>query len=153
MSKISKRIASEDREEGEVSDGVDPSPSREYKLQVAGQAPARSRDPIKKFKDNSRAERTVKARAKSVEEGIEIGKRESAEKIEDQNTQIKEPARLPTQSSRRRVPSSQAAKMLLIAGCCLQSPCLPGRTGVNSISPMIRSSSIQVRAVVSYRRE
>ena len=93
MSKISKRPASEDREEGEASDGVDPSPSREsrdYRLQVAGKAPARSRDPIQKVKDNSRAERTVKARAKGVEEWIEMGKRESPEKIEDQNTQIKE---------------------------------------------------------------
>ena len=90
VSKISKRIASEDCEEGEASDGVDPSPSREFKLQVAGKAPARSRDPIKKVKYNARAERTVKARAKGAEEGIAIGKRESAKKIEDQNTQIKE---------------------------------------------------------------
>ena len=32
----------------------------------------------------------MKARAKGVEEGIAIGKRGSAEKIVDQNTQIKE---------------------------------------------------------------
>ena len=71
VSKISKHIASDEREEGEASNCVDPSPSREYKLQVAGQAPARSRDLIKKFKDNSRTESTMKARAKGVEEGIE----------------------------------------------------------------------------------
>ena len=89
MSKISKRPASEDREEGKASDGA----SRDSRMQVACQAPALSRDPIKKLKDNSRAERTVKSRAKGVEEGIYIGKRDSAgisRKIEHQNTQIKE---------------------------------------------------------------
>ena len=82
VSEISKRPASKDSEEEEASDGVDQSPSRYSRLKVAGQAPARTRDP--------RAERTVRARVKGVEEGIEIGKRESAEKIEDQNTLIKE---------------------------------------------------------------
>ena len=57
---------------------------------VAGQPPARSRDPINKVKETSRAERTVRARVKGVEEGIQIGKRKSAEKIEEQKTLIKE---------------------------------------------------------------
>ena len=69
---------------------MDLSPSRDSRLKVAGQSPGRSRDPISKVKDNSRAERTVRARSKEVEEGIQIGKRELAEKIEDQNTLIKE---------------------------------------------------------------
>ena len=89
MSKISKRPASEDRGGVGASDGVDQSPSRDSRLKVAGQAPARSCNPIKKVKANPRAERTMRARAKGVEEGIEIGKRESAEKIEDRNTLIK----------------------------------------------------------------
>ena len=37
--------ASEDREEGEAYDGVDPSPSRDSRLKVTGQAPALSLDP------------------------------------------------------------------------------------------------------------
>ena len=60
------------------------------------------------------------------------------------------PELLPTQSSRRRVPPSQAAKMLLMSVCCLQSPFLPGNTGVHSISPLIRSSKIHVWTEASY---
>lgn len=63
---------------------------------------------------------------------------------------------LPTHSSRRRVPisvppsrSSQAATMLLMSECCFQSPFLPGRIGVHTISPMIRSSNIQPRTAAS----
>ena len=51
---------------------------------------------------------------------------------------------LPTKSSRRRVPPSQAAKMLLMRECCFQSPFWPGKTGVHSTSPLIRSSDIHV---------
>ena len=38
---------------------------------------------------------------------------------------------LPTQSARRRVPPSQAAKMLLMSESCFQFPFLPGKTGVH----------------------
>ena len=56
------------------------------------------------------------------------------------------PELLPTQSSRRQALPSQAAKMLLMSGCCVQSPSLPGRTGFkfHSISPRIPSSNIHV---------
>ena len=59
------------------------------------------------------------------------------------------PEFLPTQTSRRRVPPSQAATMLLISGCCVQSPSLPGRSGLHSISPRNRSSNIHVLTVAS----
>ena len=66
------------------------------------------------------------------------------------------PELLPTQSSRRRVPSSQAAKMLLISGCCLQSPCLPGRRPQDR-RPFNFSNDSFIEypspTVVSYRRE
>ena len=47
------------------------------------------------------------------------------------------------------LPPSQAAKMLLMSGRCVQSPGLPGRTGFHSISPRIRSSNIHVLTVAS----
>jgi hypothetical protein len=63
---------------------------------------------------------------------------------------------LPTQSSRRRVPVSvppsqplQPARTLLMSECSLQFPFLPGRIGVHTISPMIRSSNIQGRTAES----
>ena len=82
MPKISERPASEDSEEGEASDGVDPSPSRDTRLV--------HRDPLRKVNDKTRADHTEKARKRGLEEGIEIGKRGSAEKIKAQDTLIKE---------------------------------------------------------------
>ena len=74
MSKNSKRPASEDREEGEASDCVDPSPSCDSHLV--------KRNPLLKVNDKTRADpvpdSTEKARKIGLEEGIEIGKRESA---------------------------------------------------------------------------
>ena len=66
------------------------------------------------------------------------------------------PELLPTQSSRRRVPPSQpadskAARVLLMSGCCFQSHFC--KTGVDVISSLIRSSSIQVRTADSYRHD
>ena len=50
-------------------------------------------------------------------------------------------------------PAPQAAKMLLMRRCCLQFSCLPGKTCVHSISPLIRSSNIQVWTADSYTRD
>ena len=62
----------------------------------------------------------------------------------------------PTQSSRRREPDSvppsqpsRAARTLLMSECCIQSPWLPGRIGVHSTSPMIRSLLIHFRTASS----
>ena len=77
MSKISKSRAPDDREEGEASDGADPSPPT-------------VKDPLRNINNRSRNKRTEGARNKALEEGIEIGKQESADKIEEQNQQIKE---------------------------------------------------------------
>ena len=70
------------------------------------------------------------------------------------------PELLPTQSSRRWVLPSQpadskAAKVLLMSGLgyCFQSPFLPGKTDVHSISPLIRSLRIQVGTTDSCRRD
>ena len=81
MPKISERPASEDSEEGEASDGVDPSPSRDTRLV--------KRDPLIRVNNKTRADRTAKARKKGLEEGIEIGKQESAGKIKERDTLIK----------------------------------------------------------------
>jgi hypothetical protein len=60
---------------------------------------------------------------------------------------------VPTQSSRRLGPDfvppsqpSRAARTLLMSECCIQSQWLPGRIGVHSISPMIRSLLIHFRS-------
>ena len=56
---------------------------------------------------------------------------------------------LPSQSWRRLVPLAlHTAKM---SECCFQSPCLPGRTGVHSMSPLIRPSEIHRLTVASVR--
>ena len=47
------------------------------------------RDPLRKINDKIRADSTKKARKRDLEEGIEIGKQESAEKIKAQDTLIK----------------------------------------------------------------
>ena len=73
MSKISKRPAPVDREEGEASDCVDLSP------QVAPP----TRDCLSKIKDRSRKELREAARKKGLEERIEIGKQEPAETVKD----------------------------------------------------------------------
>ena len=49
--------------------------------------------------------------------------------------------------------TSGSKKMPLMRRCCLKSPSLPGITGVQSISPMIRSSNIQVQTPVSVRHD
>ena len=67
--------------------------------------------------------------------------------------QFTAPKLLPTQSSRRRVPLSQAAKKLVMGCFCLQSRSLQDITGIFSISPMIRSSNFQVLTPVSVSRE
>ena len=61
---------------------MDPSPSRDTRLV--------HRDPLQKVNDKTRADHTEKARKRGLEEGIEIGKWESAEKINAQDTLIKE---------------------------------------------------------------
>ena len=66
---------------GKASDGVDPSPSRDS-CHV-------KRDPLLKVTDKTRSGSTEKAGKSSLEEGIEIGKRESAEQIKEQDTLIK----------------------------------------------------------------
>ena len=81
MSKISKRPASEDHEEGGASDGVDSSPLRDTDLV--------NRDPLLKVNVKTWADRIEKARKRGLGEGIEIGRRESAEKIKEQDTLIK----------------------------------------------------------------
>ena len=60
---------------GEASDGADPSP-----LTV--------KDPLRNINNRSQNKRTEAAMA--LVEGIEIGKQESADKIEEQDQQIKE---------------------------------------------------------------
>ena len=74
---ISKRRAPDDREEGEASDGADPSPPT-----VKG--------PLKNISNRLQNKSTEGARNKALEEGIEIGKQESADEIEEQDQQIKE---------------------------------------------------------------
>jgi hypothetical protein len=66
---------------------------------------------------------------------------------------------VPTQFSRRRGPdsvppskSSPTARTLLMSECCLQSPFKPGRIGVHTMSPMIRSSNIHLLTAVSASR-
>ena len=78
MSKISKRPEPEDREEGQASDG-DSHPVQR-----------RQRNGLSKVNDRSRAERRECVRKRALEEGIEIGKKESADKIKQQDTRIKE---------------------------------------------------------------
>ena len=61
---------------------MDPSPSHDTRLVQ----PA----PLRKVNDKARADRTEKARKRGLEEGIEIDKRVSAEKIKARVTLIKE---------------------------------------------------------------
>ena len=83
MSKISssKRPVPVDCEEGEASDCVDPSP----------QAASPTRDCLSnlKIKDRSQKARQEAAIKQGLEEGIEIGKQESAGKIKERDTLIK----------------------------------------------------------------
>ena len=46
------------------------------------------KDPLRKIKNRSRNKRTEGTRLKALAEGIEIGKQESADKIEEQKEQI-----------------------------------------------------------------
>ena len=85
MSKISKRPASEDHEEGGASDGVDSSPLRDTDLVTI----LVNRDPLLKVNVKTWADRIEKARKRGLGEGFEIGRRESAEKIKEQDTLIK----------------------------------------------------------------
>ena len=62
---------------GVASDGADPSPPT-------------VKDPLRNINNRSRNKRTEGARNKALAEGIEIGKQESADKIEEQDQQIKE---------------------------------------------------------------
>ena len=62
---------------GEASDGADPSP-----LTV--------KDPLRNINNRSRNKHTEGARIKALAEGIEIDEQESADKIEEQDQQIKE---------------------------------------------------------------
>ena len=48
------------------------------------------KDTLRNIKNRSRNKRTEGARLKALAEGIEIGKQESADKIEEQDQQIKE---------------------------------------------------------------
>ena len=76
MSKISKCLAPDDHEEGEASDSADPSPPT-------------VKDPLRNINNRSLNKRTEGARNKALEEGIEIGKQESADKMEEQDQQIR----------------------------------------------------------------
>ena len=77
MSKVSKRRVPGDREEGEAADGADPSPP-----------PVKA--PLRNINNRSLHKRNEGTRNKALEEGIEIGKQVSADKIEKQDQQIKE---------------------------------------------------------------
>ena len=68
MSKISKRTSPEDLEEGEASDCDNPVQS----------------------KNRKRSARTAGTRNKAIAEGIELGRRESADKIREQDQVIQE---------------------------------------------------------------
>ena len=63
---------------------VDPPPSHDHDTRLV------KRDPLLKVNDKTRADRTEKARKSDLEEGIETGKRESAENIKEQDALIKE---------------------------------------------------------------
>ena len=76
MSEISKSRAPEDREDGEASDGADPSPPT-------------VKDPLRNLNNRSQNKHIEGARNKALAEGIEIGKQESADIIEEQDQQIK----------------------------------------------------------------
>ena len=64
-------------EEGEAADGADPSPPP-------------VKDPLRNINNRSLHKRNEGTRNKALEEGIEIGKQVSADKIEKQDQQIKE---------------------------------------------------------------
>ena len=85
-----------DSEEGEASEGMEPSPSRSSRYTgLITTLVKHDHDPLQKVNYKTRADRTEKARKRGIEEGIEkfeIGKRESAEKIKVQDTLIKEVA-------------------------------------------------------------
>ena len=76
-SKISKRPVPEDREEGEAPDGDHPSPPL-------------VKDPLKNVQNRTRSNRTATAYHRGYATGVEFGRRESADIIEQQNRQIGE---------------------------------------------------------------